>query len=60
MLDKDLFGEIRQQEVVLNNQDLEHALSSSRHPIETRAAEIWSSLLRAHVAVDQGRPDQNC
>ncbi len=29
VLDKDLFREIRQHEIVLDNQDLEHALSSS-------------------------------
>src|SRR5450755_5184958 len=32
LLDKDLFREIRQHEVVLDNQDLEHALSSSIRP----------------------------
>jgi hypothetical protein len=37
-LDKNLFREIGQHEVVFNNQDLKHALSSSLRPIETRAA----------------------
>jgi hypothetical protein len=45
MLDEDLFREIRQHEVVFNNQDLEHALSSSRRRVESRAAEFQSFLL---------------
>jgi hypothetical protein len=32
VLDQDLFREIRQHEIVFDNQDLEHALSSSLRP----------------------------
>ena len=64
VLDKNLFREIRQHEVVFDNQDLEHAQSSSSFsPIEIRAATCGRksspTRLTTRVPVSQETPDHN-